>query len=57
MCESWWEVETNCGDGFYADGEDVGGEVAGVGKGVFFPKLSKECIHAGDFSTVIDVVS
>lgn len=51
------EGRTNSGDGFYADGEDVGSEVARVGKGVFFPKLRKESVHAGDFFTVVDVVS
>lgn len=49
--------KTNCGDGFYADGEDVGSEVTGVGKGVFFPKLREEGVHARYFFAVVDVVS
>jgi hypothetical protein len=51
------EKTTNSGDGFYADGEDVGGEVARVRKGVFFPKLCEEGIHARDVFAVVDVVS
>lgn len=57
MFERWCKVNTNGGDGFYADGEDVGSEVAGVGKGVFFPKLREEGIHARNVFAVVDVVS
>lgn len=53
--EAQWSPGEN-GDGFDADGEDVGGEVARVGESVFFPELGKERVFAGDACAVEDVV-
>lgn len=60
--DAFWEeflrVEegTNNGDGFDTDGEDVGGEIAGVGESIFLPELGKERVFAGDGCAVEDVV-